>query len=93
LRNVENLCKILLTANPSRVILSVGEAVQANSDPLLTTEDLAEYVHVPVATVYQWNYRKTGPAAIRVGRHLRFRKSTVDAWLAANTADTGAGAA
>lgn len=67
--------------------------MQQISDPLMTTEDLADYVKVPVATVYQWNYRKTGPAAIRVGRHLRFRKSTVDAWLAANTADAGRGAA
>lgn len=64
--------------------------MQDTTDPLLTTEDLAEYVKVPVATVYQWNYRKTGPAPIRVGRHLRFRKSAVDAWLTANTATTAA---
>ncbi|MDP9459334.1 MAG: helix-turn-helix domain-containing protein [Actinomycetota bacterium] len=55
------------------------------ADPLMTTEDLADYVKVPVATVYQWNYRKTGPTAIRVGRHLRYRKSAVDAWLTANS--------
>jgi excisionase family DNA binding protein len=60
------------------------------ADPLLTTEDLAAYVKVPVATTYQWNYRKSGPAAIRVGRHLRYRKSDVDAWLVANTATTAA---
>lgn len=54
-------------------------------DPLLTTEDLAGYVHVPVTTVYQWNYHGTGPTPIRVGRHLRWRKSIVDAWLESNT--------
>lgn len=47
----------------------------------MTTEELADYLGVPVATVYQWRTKGTGPRAIKVGRHLRFRAADVDAWL------------
>lgn len=50
-------------------------------DPLLTTEQVAQYLQVPVATIHQWRYRGEGPRASKVGRHLRFHKSDVDSWL------------
>jgi excisionase family DNA binding protein len=50
-------------------------------EPLLTTEDLAGYLKVPVATVYQWKVRGTGPPAIAVGRHRRYRRADVERWL------------
>lgn len=53
-------------------------------DPLLSPEEVAAWLLVPVATVYQWRYRRTGPAAIKVGRHLRYRRTAVEAWLAAH---------
>ncbi|MCU0269061.1 MAG: helix-turn-helix domain-containing protein [Acidimicrobiales bacterium] len=49
---------------------------------LLTPEELAEELGVPVATLYQWRYRRTGPVVLRIGRHLRYRRDDVDAWLA-----------
>lgn len=48
---------------------------------LWTTEQLAGYLGVPVATVYAWRTRGEGPPAIRVGRYLRFRSEDVAAWL------------
>ncbi|MGH9045340.1 MAG: helix-turn-helix transcriptional regulator [Acidimicrobiales bacterium] len=48
---------------------------------LLSPEALAEYLGVPVATIYQWNYRRSGPRALRVGRHLRFRPEDIQSWL------------
>ncbi len=42
---------------------------------------LAEYLDVPLATVYQWNTRGTGPRRIVVGKHIRYRKADVDRWL------------
>lgn len=48
---------------------------------LMTTRDVAEYLDVPVSTIYQWRTRGLGPRAARVGRHLRWRKSEVDSWL------------
>ncbi len=51
------------------------------SDQLLTRPQVAAYLQVPVATIHQWRYRGEGPKAARVGRHLRFRRADVDAWL------------
>lgn len=41
---------------------------------------LADYLGVPLATVYQWNSRGTGPKRIRIGKHVRYRRADVDAW-------------
>ncbi|MBM0205551.1 helix-turn-helix domain-containing protein [Micromonospora sp. STR1s_5] len=50
-------------------------------DPLWTVEDVSTYLGVPVATLYQWRYRRIGPRASRVGRHLRYDPADVRAWL------------
>lgn len=47
----------------------------------MTTADVAEYLQMPVSTLYQWRYRGTAPRAITVGKHTRYRKADVDAWL------------
>ena len=51
---------------------------------LLTVEELAEYLGVPVATIYAWRYRREGPLGFRVGKHLRFR------WEGSRATMTGA---
>ena len=50
-------------------------------DPLLTVRDLAEYLGLPVGTLYTWRYRGRGPLGFRVGRHVRYRQSDVDGWI------------
>jgi len=50
-------------------------------DHLLTVKDLADLLSVPADTIYRWRYVGTGPTAIKVGRHLRFRIQDVEAWL------------
>ncbi|MEE8485323.1 MAG: helix-turn-helix domain-containing protein [Acidimicrobiia bacterium] len=57
-------------------------------DRLLTVEDFAEYLGVPVATIYAWRYHHQGPPGFRVGRHLRFRWSDVEAWIEDRIAQT-----
>jgi excisionase family DNA binding protein len=54
------------------------------TDPLLSPAQLSAYAGVPLATIYQMNSRGTGPRRIRVGKHVRYRKSDVDAWLEQN---------
>ena len=49
--------------------------------PLWTAQDVADYLLVPIATLYQWRYLGTGPTAYRVGRHLRYEPAAVQAWL------------
>ena len=53
----------------------------ASLERLLTVQELADYLAVPVATLYQWRYRRDGPPGFRVGRHLRYRTSDVEDWL------------
>lgn len=55
-------------------------------DPFLTTEELAEYLSVPIATVYSWRKHGTAPRAHVIGKHLRFRLSDVEAWLSTRAA-------
>lgn len=51
-----------------------------SSEKLWSVSDLAAYCGVPIATVYQWSHRNTGPRALKIGRHLRFRPSDVRSW-------------
>jgi excisionase family DNA binding protein len=60
------------------------------NDRLLTTDELADYLGVPKGTLYAWRTRGEGPAAIRVGRHLRWRASHVEEWLAEREAKSSA---
>lgn len=56
-----------------------------DGDELLTPAELAEWLKIPVATLYGWRYRAEGPPSIKVGRHLRYRRSAVDRWLDGQT--------
>lgn len=47
----------------------------------VTVEDLAEELRIPKSTIYGWKSRGIGPAWTRVGKHLRARRVSVDAWL------------
>jgi len=51
-----------------------------NNEPFLTTEEVLQYLHVNLRTVYR--LIKTGEIpAVRVGRQWRFRKGDIDTWL------------
>ena len=48
---------------------------------LVSAEQVADYLGVPVKTLYQWRYKGFGPRGLRVGRYLRYRPEDVEAWL------------
>lgn len=50
-------------------------------EPLWSVQEVSAFLGVPVGTLYQWRYRRIGPRAARVGRHLRYRPADVRAWL------------
>lgn len=50
-------------------------------EPLLSIEELAEWLSKPVGTLYQWRATNRGPRGIKVGGHVRYRRSDVEAWL------------
>jgi excisionase family DNA binding protein len=51
------------------------------TEALMTTEEVADFLAVPVATVKAWRAHGKGPRGHRVGRHIRYRKSDVLFWL------------
>lgn len=48
---------------------------------LLTVQELADLLQVPVKTIYTWRYKGIGPPAVPLGRYLRFRADDVAAWV------------
>lgn len=52
-----------------------------DNDRLLTAEDLAVFLDVPVKTLYAWRYRGEGPIGFRVGKHIRYRWTDVERWI------------
>jgi predicted DNA-binding transcriptional regulator AlpA len=58
------------------------KGTQIEPERLWTPEDVSEFLGgVPVATLYQWRHKGTGPKSRRVGRHLRYKPQDVRDWL------------
>jgi predicted site-specific integrase-resolvase len=45
-------------------------------------QDVAEYLGVPVGTLYDWRCKGYGPKGKRVGRYLRYEEDVVRRWFA-----------
>ncbi len=52
---------------------------------LWTPTDVADFLGVPIQTIYQWRSRGTGPAGRRIGKHLRYKPDDVEAWFDAQS--------
>jgi excisionase family DNA binding protein len=61
-------------------VTSIDRFLEAD-EVLMTVEELAAYLDVPKVTIYNWNSRDTGPLRVKIGRHVRYRRADVDAWL------------
>jgi excisionase family DNA binding protein len=48
---------------------------------LMSEQELADYLHVHVATVRKWRRAGTGPPVHWAGTRPRYRRTEVDAWL------------
>lgn len=48
---------------------------------LWSIQETASYLRLPIGTLYQWRYRRTGPKSYKVGRHVRYDPAEVRAWL------------
>jgi len=48
---------------------------------LWTIKELADFLRVPVDTIYKWRAAGEGPRGLRIGRYVRFREEDVLAWL------------
>jgi excisionase family DNA binding protein len=43
--------------------------------------EVSQLLGVPVAMLYRWRYRGEGPTGYRIGRHGRYRRAAVEAWI------------
>lgn len=50
-------------------------------DALWTFQDVSAHIGIPVPTLRRWRQDGNGPAGIRMGKHVRFRRSTVLQWI------------
>ena len=48
---------------------------------LLTIDEVASYLKLPKSTLYAWHHRKEGPVPFKLGKHLRYRATDLEAWL------------
>ena len=48
---------------------------------LWSVQDVAEYLGVPVGTLYDWRCKGYGPKAKKVGRYLRYEADVVRRWF------------
>ncbi|MFE3121087.1 helix-turn-helix domain-containing protein [Streptomyces niveus] len=54
--------------------------MRGGSNQLLTPRQTAEFLAVPLSTLYS-NWRSWGLPAHRIGKHLRFRERDLETWL------------
>lgn len=51
-------------------------------DQLLTTNEAAEVLHTPAATLRWWRHQGTGPRSFRLGaRRVMYKKADLLSWL------------
>ena len=51
------------------------------TDEYLTVKEAADLLRTPIATLYQWNHKRIGPPAHKVGRRLLYSRSRLIAWV------------
>lgn len=52
----------------------------SDTRPLATVREVADYLRVPVATLYDWRVRGKGPRARRIGKHLRYDWADIESY-------------
>ncbi|MCW2853144.1 MAG: binding domain protein excisionase family [Nocardioides sp.] len=62
-------------------------------DELLTIEEVAELIRMPVASLRYWRVLGTGPLGFIIGRRLRYWRQDVMDWLDEQRESTGRGVA
>ena len=51
-------------------------------DPLHTAKEVSEILGgVPVKTLARWRWTEEGPRYVRMGKHVRYRRSDLAAWI------------
>jgi len=56
--------------------------MQHENPDLLTTEQVAELLHVSDRTVIRWRNERIGPPWCKLGRQIRYRRQSIEKWIA-----------
>jgi excisionase family DNA binding protein len=56
--------------------------IRAPEEEYLSTEQVANWINVPVSTVRYWRSLGRGPKAITFGRSVRYERRSVEQWIA-----------
>ena len=67
-----------MSTTPRHTIPPVSTHV---NDELLSLQEVADMVRVPVATLRYWRHLGTGPHSFRIGRSVRYWRTEVFLWL------------
>lgn len=59
-------------------------------EPLLNVNELADYLGVPVSTIYDWRTNGEGPRAYRFGKRIMFGITDIRAWMETKREPVGA---
>ncbi|MGN6607170.1 MAG: helix-turn-helix transcriptional regulator [Jatrophihabitans sp.] len=51
------------------------------TDELLDITTAAHALGVPIATLRWWRHTGIGPHSFKIGRHAKYRRIDIDAWL------------
>ena len=57
------------------------------NDEMLTTTQLAAELSFPTQTLSYWRSIGKGPAYIKIGRWVRYRRTQIDEWIAEQNPD------
>lgn len=47
---------------------------------LWSLQEVADYLGIPIMTLYHWRSRGEGPVGMKIGRHVRYDPDAVRAW-------------
>lgn len=69
-----------------------ADNVQSDDDELLTDEEVSARYRgrISVGTLRNWRTLKIGPAYVKVGKAVLYRRAALKAWDEKNTVDCGA---
>ena len=75
------MSRTLAGPGPHLRVMETTNSTLRGLEPLLSIEELADYLDVPVTTIRDWRTDGKGPCAIKVGGRVRFATSDVLTWL------------
>jgi excisionase family DNA binding protein len=59
-----------------------GNRDNHEGDDMLSIDEAAEFLRVPVATLRYWRHIGEGPFSFRIGRHVRYWRTDLVIWRA-----------